>query len=153
MQNNVTEILGEIEVSYKHSSGKPKNLTFSNSSDAVNIARTMFNPKTINFQEEFIVAYLNRANRIIGLYSVSKGGISGTVVDLRIVFAAGLKLFASGLILFHNHPSGNLTPSQCDINLTNKFKEGGKLLEISVLDHLIISPCGEYYSFADNGLL
>lgn len=80
---------------------------------------------------------------------ISKGGVSGTVVDLKIVFAAALKGRASSIILAHNHPSGNLKPSQADIELTRKFRKAGEILDISVLDHLILSPDGDYYSFAD----
>ena len=151
MHKNVTEVLGEIEVIYKHASGKPKNLKFTCSREAVEIAKKLFNQKTINIQEEFIVAYLNHANRIIGLYTASKGGINATHVDSRIIFGVGLKMCSTGMILFHNHPSGTLTPSQSDIDLTKKFQEGGKILNINVLDHIIVTPGEEYYSFADNG--
>lgn len=103
-------------------------------------------------KEEFWVILLNRANRLIKKEQISSGGISGTVADPKIIFKAALDQYASSLILVHNHPSGNLKPSQADINLTNKMKEAGKVLEIPVLDHLIFSDSG-YLSFADEGML
>jgi len=83
---------------------------------------------------------------------LSKGGVSGTVVDAKIIFKMATEHLASAIILAHNHPSGNLRPSQADINLTNKLKEAGNILEIPVLDHLIIGH-GKFYSFKDEGRL
>ena len=102
--------------------------------------------------EEFWVLILNRANRVIGRQRISTGGVSGTTVDSKMVFEEALLRKASGLILFHNHPSGNLQASQADINLTQKLLEAGKALDIAVLDHLIVSEKG-YLSFADEGLI
>ena len=103
-------------------------------------------------KEEFWIILLNRANRLIKKEQISSGGISGTVADPKIIFKAALDQYASSIILVHNHPSGNLKPSQADINLTKKMKEAGKLLEIPVLDHIIFSDEG-YLSFADEGML
>lgn len=103
-------------------------------------------------KEEFWVILLNRANRLIKKEQISSGGVSGTVADPKIIFKAALDQYASSIILVHNHPSGNLKPSQADINLTKKMKEAGKLLEIPVLDHVIFSDEG-YLSFADQGML
>jgi DNA repair protein RadC len=102
--------------------------------------------------EEFWVLLLNRANRVIKKVRISQGGVSGTVVDPRIIFKLAVEALASGIIVAHNHPSGNLTASQADILLTQKLKEGGKLLEIQVLDHVIIAG-QKYFSFADDGLI
>lgn len=102
--------------------------------------------------EAFWVVLLNRANRVIKKQQVSHGGVSGTVADPKIIFKIALDELACGIILAHNHPSGNLTASQADIELTRKMKESGKLLEIQVLDHLIIAG-KKYFSFADEGLL
>lgn len=102
--------------------------------------------------EEFWVLLLNRANKIIKTESISKGGISGTVVDVRIVCKMALENNTTGVILVHNHPSGNLKPSQQDLDITRKMKDALKLLDISVLDHLIIGDRA-YYSFADEGLM
>ncbi len=101
--------------------------------------------------EEFWVLFLNRSNIVMKKERISIGGISGTVVDARIIFKKAMDLLASSIILIHNHPSGNLNPSKADITITKKLKEGGKLLDISVLDHLIVTD-GGFYSFADEGI-
>jgi len=102
--------------------------------------------------EEFWVLLLNRANRIISREKISSGGVSGTMVDAKLIFNRALAKKASSIMLFHNHPSGGLIPSQADLSLTRKLREAGKFLDIQVLDHLIISERG-YYSFADEGKL
>jgi|SRR6185312_4885733 len=102
--------------------------------------------------EEFWVMYLNRANKIISAQKISQGGITGTVADTRIIFKIALDHFACAIILCHNHPSGNLTPSEEDKTLTKKIKQAGQILDINTLDHLIISDAG-YFSFADEGML
>ncbi|MEQ8425582.1 MAG: DNA repair protein RadC [Cyclobacteriaceae bacterium] len=102
--------------------------------------------------EEFWVLLLNRANRVIKKKRISEGGVSGTVADPKIIYKLALEELASGIIVIHNHPSGNLTASQSDITLTKKLKDAGKMLDIQLLDHLIVA--GEkYYSFADEGIL
>ena len=102
--------------------------------------------------EEFWIIFLNNANKIQLKTQMSKGGITGTLVDTRLIFKRALELAATGLILCHNHPSGTLKPSTSDINLTNKIKKGGDVLDIKVLDHIIITE-KKYYSFADEGIL
>ena len=102
--------------------------------------------------EEFWVLYLNRANRVILKKKISEGGVSGTVADPKIIYKSALENLASGIIVVHNHPSGNLTASQQDIALTKKLKEGAKALEIQLLDHLIIAG-NKYFSFADEGMI
>jgi len=102
--------------------------------------------------EEFWVILLNRANRMMKKKKVSEGGVSGTVADPKIIFKFALEELASGVIVVHNHPSGNLAASQSDIDLTKKLKEAGKFLEIQMLDHLIIAG-QKYYSFADEGII
>lgn len=102
--------------------------------------------------EQFYVILLNRNNRLIEAVRISQGGISGTVADVRLIFKSAIERLASSIIVAHNHPSGNLQPSQADIKLTRNLKEAGKLLEISVLDHLIIAD-QDYYSFADEGMM
>jgi DNA repair protein RadC len=103
-------------------------------------------------KEEFWVLLLNRANRVIKKKRVSEGGVSGTVADPKIIFKLALEELASGVIVAHNHPSGNLQASQSDIDLTRKLKEAGKFLEIQLLDHLILSN-QKYLSFADEGMI
>jgi DNA repair protein RadC len=100
--------------------------------------------------EEFWIVLLNRANKIISVEPISSGGITGTVVDTRILFSSALKSNAISIILSHNHPSGSLRPSAADEELTRKIRDAGKLLDVQLLDHLIISESG-YYSFADEG--
>ena len=102
--------------------------------------------------EEFWVLLMNRANKVIKKRRVSEGGVSGTVADPKIIYKLALDELASGVIVAHNHPSGNLKASQSDIDLTRKLKEAGKFLEIQLLDHLIIAG-KNYYSFADDGLI
>lgn len=102
--------------------------------------------------EEFWILLVNRANRIIKKHQISLGGVAGTVADPKIIFKLALEELASGIILVHNHPSGNLSASQADVDLTKKIKEAGKLLEIQVLDHIIIAG-KNYFSFADEGIL
>lgn len=102
--------------------------------------------------EEFWVLILNRANRVIKKHQISQGGVAGTVADPKIIYKSALDSLASGIILAHNHPSGNLTPSQADIDLTKKLRDAGKMLEIQVLDHIIVAG-QKYFSFADEGML
>lgn len=101
--------------------------------------------------EEFWILLLNQSNRVIGKERISAGGVAGTVVDPKLVFKKALEYTASCIILCHNHPSGNLQPSEADMQLTKKLKEAGTSLDIRVLDHLIISNTG-YKSFADDGI-
>lgn len=96
--------------------------------------------------------YLNRANRVIGIHRHSTGGVAGTVVDTKQILAVALKSNASSLILCHNHPSLNLQPSQADLEITRKIKQAAQTMDLSLLDHLIITSEG-YYSFADEGVL
>lgn len=102
--------------------------------------------------EEFWILFLNRSNKVINRMKLSQGGISGTVTDIRIIMKNAVECLASGIIVCHNHPSGNLNPSDSDSKITQKIKEAGVLMDIQLLDHLIISE-KDYYSFADNGML
>jgi len=102
--------------------------------------------------EEFWIILLNRANHVIKKNQISSGGIAGTVVDVRLIFKIALENLSNSMILIHNHPSGNLKPSQADIDLTKKLKSAGIMMDIPVLDHLIITE-KEYFSFADEGIL
>jgi DNA repair protein RadC len=102
--------------------------------------------------EEFWVVMLNRANKVMSRYNVSKGGMTGTVIDVRMILKKALDCKASSMILGHNHPSGNLLPSDSDIKITLKLKEAGLIMDIPVLDHIIVTANG-YYSFADEGVL
>ena len=102
--------------------------------------------------EEFWVMLLNRANKVIDTKLVGRGGVSSTVVDSKVIFSFALESLASGIILGHNHPSGNLKPSNSDIRLTKKIVDAGKIMEVPVLDHIIVGD-NDYFSFADEGLI
>ncbi|CAC9976480.1 JAB domain-containing protein [Flavobacterium sp. WLB] len=101
--------------------------------------------------EEFWVLFLNNSNKVISKSQLSKGGIAGTIVDIRLVFKLALENGATGLILCHNHPSGNLNPSDADKQITKKIKTAGEILDVKILDHLIITET-KYYSFVDEGI-
>ncbi len=102
--------------------------------------------------EEFWITLLNRANKVRHRFNISKGGLTGTVIDVRLIMKKALENNASSLILCHNHPSGNINPSDADIQITKKLKDAGKLMDIPVLDHLIVTENG-YFSFADEGII
>ncbi|WP_026474052.1 RadC family protein [Alkaliflexus imshenetskii] len=102
--------------------------------------------------EEFWILMLNRANKVLLRYNVSKGGLTGTVIDVRLIIKKALECYAASIILSHNHPSGNLQPSDADRQITKKIAEAGKLMDIPVLDHVIVAENG-YFSFADEGML
>jgi len=144
--------VAEIELIYKSKVPPSQRRKITCSQDAKEVFLENWNDDTLQYYEEFKILLLNRSNAILDLMSVSKGGISGTVTDVRIILAAALKSNASGLIVCHNHPSGNLNPSESDTKITQKIKEAGNLMDIQLLDHLIITS-EDYYSFADNGLL
>ncbi len=122
------------------------------SEDSHNIFRTLWDEGRIGLVEEFKVLFLNQANKVIGLFEVSTGGVTGTVADPRIILAAALEVLACSLILAHNHPSGNLKPSRSDEDLTRKIGLAAGLHDIKVLDHLILNDEG-FFSFADQGLM
>ena len=144
--------VAEIQLIYKSNVKPSLRPKINCSKDACNVFRETWDDSKIDLLEQFKVMFTNRANKVLGIFELSTGGISGTVADPKLIFAAAIKAAACGMILAHNHPSGNLQPSQADINLTRKIKEAGKLLEIQCLDHIILTSEG-YYSFADEGLL
>lgn len=144
--------VAEIQLVYRSHVKAAMRPQISTSKDAEAILRQTWDADTIEFVEHFKILLVNRANKVLGVFDVSQGGITGTAVDLKVIFVCALKTASSGIILSHNHPSGNLTPSQSDIDLTRKIKEAGKYLEISVLDHIILTS-ESYFSFADEGLL
>jgi DNA repair protein RadC len=145
-----TETLSEIHVSYRP--GLISSTTINNSQNAYEIFKSLFPADTISLQEQFVVLYLNRANKVIGSYQLSKGGITGTIADVRLILSVALKTLATRLILAHYHPSGNLKPSEADIQLTQKVKDAAKLMDIEVLDHMILSSNG-YFSFTDDVII
>jgi len=147
-----TEIkVAEISVSYKPS--KAHKPLIKSSDDAYFHLLKFFPEDTISLYESFVVGYLNRANRLIGVFELSKGGITGTVADPRLILSVALKSAATGIILAHNHPSGNLQASNADKEITKKIKNACEYLDIKLLDHLIIVPEGKYLSFTEEDLM
>jgi DNA repair protein RadC len=150
-QKDWTEI-AEVELVYKSNVKASLRPLLTSSKDVYELLLQTWDKNKIELQEQFKILLLNRASRVVGIFEVSTGGVAGTVADPKLIFMAALKSNSCSIILAHSHPSGNLKPSKADEELTKKIKMGGKFLEISVLDHLIITIDG-YYSFADEGLL
>ncbi len=144
--HNIAEISIKYEPNFKMSE-LPK---VSSSKDAYVILSG--NWEEMVYRESFKIILLNRGNKALGISTISKGGISGTVADPKIIFQIAIKANASSIILAHNHPSGNMKYSTQDLALTKKITAAGKTLDVAVLDHIILTDSG-YYSFADNGLI
>jgi DNA repair protein RadC len=147
--------IAEIEVVYR-TKGRGVKVSerplIGSSQDAYEILLHYWDSGKIELLEEFKVLLLNRANRVLYLYRVSSGGLTGTVADVRLILIAALKVAACAIILSHNHPSGNREPSDADRTVTQKIRQAAALLDIRVLDHVILTS-ETYFSFADEGLL
>ncbi len=142
--------VAEIKLSYSakvKSSLRPR---VESSRQVYEVFAQVWDSERIEFVEDFKVMLLSRANRVLGIVTISSGGTAGTVVDVKLVYAAAIKANASSVILAHNHPSGNVLPSEQDKRLTQRVKQAGSILDIPVLDHMIMTVEG-YYSFADEG--
>ena len=149
-QAKATKLLSLFELSRRMDSIYEEDIkTVKSSHDAYGFVRRHLSGLS---HEEFYVILLNRGNKVLSVEQISSGGLSGTVADGKIIYRKALLKESSALILAHNHPSGNLKPSQADLNLTKKLKEFGEMVGFQVLDHLIISDNG-YLSFADEGLI
>ena len=144
--------VAEVELIYKSKVKPSQRPTITTSADIYNLLRQIWDVNKIELVEQFKVLFLNRANKVLGVFDVSSGGITGTVADPRIILAAAVKANAVNIVLSHNHPSGSLTPSRADGDLTEKIKYAAKYFDICLLDHIIITS-EQYYSFADEGLL
>lgn len=144
--------VAEIQLSYKSNVKPSMRPKISTSHDVKNVFMNSWDLSRLELQEQFKVLFVNRANRVLGIFELSSGGTAGTVADPKLIFIAALRVGAHGILMAHNHPSGNLQPSQSDIDLTRKVKEAGKLLDIQLMDHLILTVEG-YYSFSDEGLM
>ncbi len=142
-------IAAALELGRRRQAGNLKKDIIKSSGDIANYLQAQLKDKQ---HEVFAVAYLNQANKVNHFEIISEGGITGTVADPRIILKKALEQNAVQIVLCHNHPSGNLKPSRADEALTKKIKEGGQLLDIHVMDHIIVSEDG-YYSFADEGIL
>lgn len=146
--------VSEIIVTYSRTTAYRNYPKVISSADAHRIFKELFASGAINLKEYFYVLNLNQANSVIAAYKVSEGGITSTVVDIRLILGVALKVAATGIIISHNHPSGEKKPSRQDEVLTSKMREAAKLLDIRLLDHIILTDCNfEYYSFADSGML
>lgn len=145
-------VASEIELIYKSKVKTSERPRIESSYSAFKIALKAWDENKIELLEQFKVLILSNSNTVLGVFEISSGGITGTVVDIRLLFTALLKTRATAFILVHNHPSGKLQPSQADKQITKKIKEASQILDITLLDHLIITSEG-YYSFADQGVL
>jgi DNA repair protein RadC len=152
MKNNELLQFAEVQLTYKSQPAASERPRITNSQDVQNIFRQVYEADRIEHVEFFYLMLLNRANRVIGVSLIGQGGISATVADIRVIFQTALKANASSIIVSHNHPSGAMNPSAEDVKLTKRIAEAGKLLEIPLLDHVILTS-ENYYSFADNGEL
>jgi len=137
-------LIPNIKVSERHK--------VSNSLDVFEVLCGLWNMDTIYLFEEFYVLYLDRKNGIMGYRNMNRGSNCGTVVDIKLIISIALNISASSIILCHNHPSGNMKPSSCDLTITKKIKNGAELLNLKLLDHLIICP-DSFYSFKDEGVI
>jgi DNA repair protein RadC len=146
---NIPEI--KISVSFDKNLKKSELMKITSSRDAYEIFKRVFNADTFDWCEEVIMLCVNNSNKVVGFHKVSSGGMTGTVIDVRMIFTTALKSLATGIIIAHNHPSGTLIPSDADKAITKKIKEAGKFLDINVLDHLIITD-ENYFSFQDEGI-
>lgn len=144
--------IAEVELSYKTSIKKEDRHKITSSDEAYGILMKTFREGTIEYKEYFKVLMLNHSNEVVGYSAISEGGISNCIVDVRVILQAALLSNASGIIIAHNHPSGNLKASDQDLSITKKIKEAAKLVDINLLDHLILTS-ESYLSLADKGLL
>jgi len=143
--------IAEIEVQY-HTNVKPaERVKIAGSKDAAEAFRSVW-CRPLELKECFYAMFLNRGNKVLGTLLISEGGLCGTIVDVRSIFAPALKANSCSLLIAHNHPSGNGSPSQADLTLTQKIKEAGEILNIDLLDHIILLPDG-YTSLADDGCI
>lgn len=120
-----------------------------NSMDAFQVVRLHYPPGQLQYREFAFAVYLNRASRVLGVQKLCEGGTTSAIVDMKMIFTGALLCGASAIIMSHNHPSGQLEPSKADLTITKKAKEAGKVLDIDVIDHIIVTEKG-YYSFGDN---
>lgn len=144
--------VSEITVSYHPKFKAYERPKVSTAKEAYEILFNNWNLNKIEMVEQFYVLLLNNANNVIGMSEISSGGVAATLADPKLIFSLALKTYCCKLIIAHNHPSGNVKPSSEDLKLTRRMVEGGKLLDIQVLDHLIVTR-DRFYSFGDEGLM
>jgi DNA repair protein RadC len=147
-----SSIVSEVELIYRTNIKPSERIKIEDSKKVYSVLKTVYDYNTIEHKESFYAMYLNRANKLLAVILISEGGTSACLVDVKIIFQAALRVNASAIILSHNHPSGQLQPSNADIQITNNVKEAAKLLDMQVIEHIIVTPEDDkYYSFADNG--
>lgn len=142
--------VAEVQISYYPSF--IADFKIENSRNSFELLLNDWEQSTLQMQEEVKVLLLNRSNKVLGIYNLARGGLTSCVVDVRLILSVALKCLATGIILVHNHPSGNLKPSKDDLKITEQLKLSCELLNIQLLDHLIITK-HDYFSFADEGIL
>lgn len=145
--------IGEVKVSYVFKGSLEDRPKIRDCYDSYKIAMQVMDRNALGMQEQFLAIYLNRANTVIGAKVHFLGGLSSVTVDIKIILATAIGLMASGVIICHNHPSGNLEPSSQDKLITAKMKEALELVDVSLLDHLILCPEGKWLSFKEKGLI
>lgn len=148
-----TQAVSEVRLIYRTRVNPKDRVKIASSRDAYQLFFDSWNKNTIEYVEEFKIMLLNRANRVLGIANISKGTTTGSIVDIKYILQYAIKANACGIIVSHNHPGGTCHPSNADIMITQKIKAAANLLEVALLDHIIISPCEGYYSFADEGRL
>ena len=148
MENKIAEVCLVYETKVKSSD----RIKVSCSQDAYEAVFEAWNKGSIEHIEEFKILLLNRANKVLGTTTISKGGVAGTLVDLKVIFQYALKANASNIILAHNHPSGNRNPSDADIAITKKAESAANFLDMHILDQIILAPGDRYFSMKDEGV-
>jgi DNA repair protein RadC len=144
--------VSEVELVYKRQVPFSRLPKIKSSSDSYALFLSHWDENKIQLIEQFKILLLNRANTVLAISDISTGGMTGTVVDPKIILATAIKMNATAIILAHNHPGGNLIPSQADLMLTRKIKEAAAFHDLLIFDHIIVTSDG-YYSFADDGTL
>ncbi len=146
------ELVREIEINFiKNPNFEVEPIKMTSPDKIEKVLRAIF-PKDILIRESFVILYLDYSNKVIGYHTLSKGGITSTLVDVRILYSIALKCLATSVVLCHNHPSGGKEPSEADIQVTKKIQKAGDVLDIKVLDHIILYETG-YYSFMEDDIL
>ncbi len=151
METQNTKV-AEVQLTYKTKVKASDRPQINSSIEVYKVLKENWNFEIIEFIEEFKIILLNRANRVLGIVLISVGGTAGTISDPKVIFVSALKCNASSVVLCHNHPSGNLKPSQADIELTRKLKAAGQFIDLPIIEHIILTKDG-YLSFADEGLM
>jgi DNA repair protein RadC len=150
MKNEEPELqAAEIEIFYRSKVAAKDRVQIRHSADAFKLFWEHWDKNKIQYAEQFKIMLLNQKNAVLGIAEISTGGITSTIIDPRVVLQHALKSHAVGLILAHNHPSSNPTPSEADVAITKKLADAGRMMDISVLDHIILCGDGTYYSLMD----